>query len=233
MSRESLQQELNPNREIEVTLWNRTAEDFEYTFRTRILSVAESLFLIPAPREHEALMEPGILVGAVLNTRSRSYIFYPKVIRYQYQKPSGYWLQLTDDVGIQTQQRRQHVRAEIVMPIRVELEASPDHYIEVRAETCDISGGGVKFTTSRPFKSGDCLLVCIDFPNRNELEDEPVRLKLDTEVVFCRENPKPASQAEMYVTAGKFVDIADKDEMVIVGECFRWELSRRRLNPNR
>ncbi|NLK51760.1 MAG: hypothetical protein GX295_04855 [Syntrophomonadaceae bacterium] len=112
-------------------------------------------------------------------------------------------------------QRRSWVRVEITLPIhfrpwkavRGNDEAEEVPYIE--AETIDLSGGGILFTTNEKLQEGDYLDLLIDLP-----EIGPFKMK----VRISRIQPAPPTAKKSYMVGVEFLNMreAKRDRIVKV-----------------
>ena len=223
---------LTPKQSVEITVWDANDDDFEYIFKSTIVSVADNLFLIEEPlnvgKGVLALLEKGVVVGVVVYADKKPVIIYPTVYSQQEKTPRGYWFKIPDDAMSETIQRRSHVRVEMKLPIVIEYEDSVGITQEMEGQTLDISGGGLKLTSSRGFVSTQEVSIYLNFyPELEEDEEPDETLILPAKIVFSTENPKAKGAKDFYITAVQFTDLPDKYVTKIMGECFKKELERK------
>ena len=216
-----LQKALKSELRAQVTVWDPDDESKEYTFNSHILEVSGLLLQIAGPAEdmeHIApLLRKGYVVGIVLESYPLPFIFYP-IIMEDFQAGSpGVQVHIPPDGDIEVLQQRTHVRIAMVMDIEVEFNSLDSAQVQA-ARTENMSGGGLRFSSSRLFSAEERLTIHIQLD-----EDEP-RMHLPVQVIFSRENRIRKHPDDIYTTACKFIDLDSAEEMKIVRECFRREL---------
>jgi c-di-GMP-binding flagellar brake protein YcgR len=221
-----LQKSMSVDQRLEITVWDPNNDRVEFNFHSYIMDVEGTFFMVAPPgkdiQKIAPLMQPGMLVGAVLDSNPALYIFYPTMHRYQEKPKAGYWLKLLDSTQVEVVQRRRHVRIPMQVPFRVEHLIGANHWVSVDTVTEDVSGGGMRFTSQRQFFKDQDLRLYIQF------HEEQPKLVLKARVVFSAENRLRRRKDDFYVTACQFYDVEPHEETVVVRECFRRELGLRR-----
>jgi hypothetical protein len=225
----TLQAHLRTSPTLQVTVWNPLDETVEYTFPASIAETAGTLVrLSPEPGFFSAdvppLLQRDAIVGIFLEACPTPFLFYPKVQIPPAEKTGCFWIRLNEDMSIEPLRIRRHVRIPLVTPFEVALrqaggtgEGEPQY---LPAQTVDISGGGLKFTSPAPFQSEQALSL------RLKLDTKEPPLLLKAVVILCEEKHLPQQPSEWrYVVACRFVDPTPVQERLIMKECFRRELS--------
>ena len=220
-----LQAALAINCKVQVTVWDPADETVEYTFPSYVMATDELAFMVAPPAIQQTkilpLMTPNIVVGIVLETYPNPFIFYPVIRSVPTETQGGYWLRIPPDSQIELIQRRKHVRIPMVLPIEVDYTLA-DKTIRMQARTEDVSGGGMRFTSITQFRSGQEVTLHIQFA-----PSQPI-MHLKARVIFSAQNRIKRQPDDLYATACQFMDVDDKQEMLIVRECFRRELGLKR-----
>ena len=225
---DDLQKAIKPDLHIQVTVWDPNNESVEHTFDSYIAEASGLLFRIVLPHPSKAsailpLLDKGLVVGIVLETYPKPFIFYPIIADVPKNSSSGIWLKILQNAEVEVFQRRKHVRIPMVVPFEVSYRGLDiNSEIRMSARTCDVSGGGLKFTSTRNFSKDQKLNIYIQF------DDEQPSIELKATVVFSKENLIRRHQDDLYATACQFYDIDNAKEMMVVRECFRRELQRKR-----
>ncbi len=219
-----LQKALVLNQKVQVTVWDPDNDSVEYSFQSFVLEAVGNLFRLALPATELStilpLLQPGIVVGAVLEAHPTPYIFYPVIHAASATDRRGFWLKIPENPQVEALQRRRHVRIPMDIPVHLEYSVS-DRWMSLCARTEDVSGGGLRFTSTRLFSEGQELLISLGF----NPSDPPLRLK--ARVVFSMESRLSKQSDGMYSTACQFVGLTDAEEMVLVRECFKRELGRK------
>ncbi|MCE3236921.1 MAG: hypothetical protein K0Q50_3113 [Vampirovibrio sp.] len=210
---------------VQVTVWNPADESVEYTFPSYIMATDELAFMVAPPTIQQnqivPLLTQNMVVGVVLETYPNPFIFYPVIHSLPTDIQGGYWLKIPPDSQVELIQQRKHVRIPMVLPIEVDYTLG-DKNIRMQARTEDVSGGGLRFTSITQFRSGQELLLHVQFA-----PSQPI-MHLKTRVVFSAQNRVKRQPDDLYATACQFTDMDNKQEMLIVRECFRRELGLKR-----
>lgn len=219
-----LQKALVANQKIQLTVWDAQDDTLEFHYHSCIQDADFPFFKVAPPIGPEAeqiaiRMQEGVIVGAIVEAHPAPFIFYPIVHSRQGNPASAFWLKVSENPNIEVMQRRRHVRIPMVIPVEVEFEAGT-RWLSLPAFTEDLSGGGMRFTSPRRFSSGECLQL------RFHVNDGQELLKLKGKVVLSVENRIRRRHDDLYATACSFYDIEDRQEMLIVRECFQRELKR-------
>lgn len=222
---QELEKTLAVNQKVQVTVWDPDNDTVEHSFPSFVADVEGRFLLIAPPTTHAdkivPLMQKGLVVGIVLETYPNPYIFYPVIHSSQTQPKPGFWLRILDSTQVEMVQRRRHVRIPMVLPVEVEYQIGP-RWLEQKARTEDVSGGGMKFTGPRLFYKDQLLRL------RFRFNEEADWMDLKAKVVFSTENRVKKKPDDLYATACQFYDIDDMHEMLIVRECFARELKLKR-----
>ena len=117
-------------------------------------------------------------------------------------------------------QRRRYVRIDLFIPIQVVLNMADDE-LTVNAKTLDISGGGIRFYSRQEFQVDDLLILTLPFESGEVVT-------VNAKVVLSRESNKDGIDGGYYTTAASFYDLSERQESLIVSECFQHELKLRR-----
>lgn len=220
-----LQAALSINCKVQVTVWDPADESVEYTFPSYVMATDELAFMVAPPSVQQnkiiPLLQPNLVIGVVLETYPNPFIFYPVIKSMPNGVQGGYWLRIPPDSQIELIQRRRHVRIPMVLPIEIDYVLG-DKTIRMQARTEDVSGGGMRFTSLTQFRNGQEVVIHIQFSG-----GQPI-MHLKARVVFSTQNRVRRQQDDLYATSCQFVDVDDKQEMMIVRECFRKELGLRR-----
>lgn len=220
---EELKSVMSVNQKVQVTVWHPGDESIEYTFPSYIMGTDGEFFLIAAPSSQVdkilPLMQPGYVIGIVLETYPNPYIFYP--IIHMQKNSESFWLKIPADPQIEVVQRRRHVRIPMVIPVEVEFQVGTK-WITTPARTEDVSGGGMRLTSSRLFYKDQELRLHF------QMNEEMEMMHLQARVIFSTENRVKKRPDDLYATACQFHDLGDAQEMLIVRECFRRELKSKR-----
>jgi len=223
---DELKKALKDEMRVQITIWDPNQESVEHVFNSYIMEHAGLMIRIAPPHENGKtiipLMQQGFVVGVVLETYPAPFIFYP-VIRDQVTNPSdGYWLVIPENTDIEVFQRRRHFRIPMMVPFEVEyLQGLRGDTVTAQARTCDVSGGGMRFTSSHSFAKGQEITVYLQFD-----EEQPM-MRLKALVVFTGENRIRKFKDDVYVAACQFVGLEAAEEMLLVRECFRRELRQK------
>lgn len=221
-----LQKAMSVNQRLEVTVWDPANDRIEFNFHSYIMDLEGGYFMIAPPGSNlqkiTPLLEPGLLVGIVLDSNPAPYIFYPTVHGKQDSPKPGYWLKLTETTQVEMVQRRRHVRIPMQVPIKVEIILGANHAVAVDAMTEDVSGGGMRFTCPRQFLKDQSVEIQVQFNTEQPL------MRLKAKVVFSAENRLRRRRDDLYMAACQFYDIEPAHETILVRECFRRELGLKR-----
>lgn len=115
--------------------------------------------------------------------------------------------------------RRQHVRVSIRFPVEI-LSASGSKLV---GQSVNLSGGGMRFTSSGTFEKGTPLALMFKI----EQSAQPLKVK----AVVLGDAPATGyttSGNTMRATFVQFVDLSPRDEQLIVSHCFRHEVMQRK-----
>jgi hypothetical protein len=218
-----LQKALVLNQRVELTVWDPDNDSVEHSFQGFVMKACGSQFQLTLPPVAQAaailpLLQPGLVTGAVVEAYPSPYIFYP-IIHSSPQSPeSGFWLKIPENPQIELLQNRRHVRIPMIIPFNLEYAVS-GRSMAMQARTEDVSGGGMRFTSIRQFPQGQDLLISLS------INPSAPTLRLKARVVFSVENRLKKQPDDLYSTACQFVDLTDAEEMLLVRECFKRELS--------
>jgi c-di-GMP-binding flagellar brake protein YcgR len=222
---DELHKALTPDQEIQVTVWAPDNDNVEYSFSSVIISKVGALFMIMPPDTQPQriipLLQKDVVVGVVLEKYPSSFIFYPVVhaLPAKDDPKGGYWLKIQSSTQVEVLkmdaiQRRRHVRIPMVVPFEVEYHGG----LKTPAHTVNVSGGGLRFTSSVSFEVDQELLLHI------QLNPTLPMLHLKAKVVMSAHNRLSKRGDDMYAAACQFLEMDDAREMIIVRECFRREL---------
>lgn len=216
------QKALVVNQRVQVTVWDPNNDRVEFHYPSYIMDVEPPFVMLALPtkqlEEISACLQPGVVAGVILESYPTPYVFYPIMHRLQETPAAGYWFKMPENPQVETIQRRRHVRIPMVVPVEVEYMLL-GKWITLKGYTEDLSGGGLRFTSTRLFEKGQELLINLS------LEDAP-RMQLKSTVVFSSENRVRRRPEDIYATACQFDDLDDQQEMLIMRECFRRELKK-------
>ena len=223
---DELKKALKDEIRVQVTVWDPDRESVEHVFNSYIIEHEGLSLRIAPPHENSntiiPLMKQGYVIGVVMETYPAPFIFYP-VIRDEVTNPAeGYWLVIPENTDIEVFQRRRHVRIPMVVPFEVEfLQGLRGETMTVPARTCDVSGGGIRFTSSFHFTKGQNITIHLQF------DDEQPLMHLKGTVVFTAENRIRKFKDDLYTAACQFMGLEAAEEMLLVRECFRRELRQK------
>lgn len=223
---DELKKALKPELRLQITVWDPDDESVEHVFNSVILEHAGAMLRIAPPPTTEGkainpFMRKGLVVGVVMETYPAPFIFYPIINDTPQNVADGYWLTIPENTEVEVFQRRRHVR--IPMTVTFELEFPiGQSTLSIQAQTCDVSGGGMLFTSSRTFPKQQELWVHLQF------DPEQPKMRLRAIVVFSRENRTQKGKNDKYATACQFIGLDAAQEMLLVRECFRCELTRKK-----
>ncbi len=224
---DDLQKAIKPDLNVQVTVWDPNNESVELTFDSYVAEASGLLFRIGPPNKSKApsvlpLLDKGLVVGIVLETYPKPFIFYPIIAEVPKDPAQGIWLKILQNAEVEVFQRRKHVRIPMVLPFEITYSGlEKNSEIRMAARTCDVSGGGLRFTSSKIFSKEQKLGIHIQFD-----DDQPI-MALKATVIFSKENLIRRHQDDLYSTACQFYDIDNAKEMILVRECFRRELKRK------
>jgi hypothetical protein len=218
---DTLQKHLQPDTRLEITVWDPENENSEHHFTSFIEAVGGLNIRIAGPGPSKSLkitplLAPGLVIGILLDANPSPFLFYP-VVQSRTDDGESYWLQIPPSAEVQRLKLRGHVRITMVVPFEVEY-ALANSLIRMKARTEDLSGGGLKFSSSKKFLKDQILRL------RIQLNPELPELSLSGKVVYSSENQRPRYTDDLFVTACQFVNLTPVDENIIMRECFRREL---------
>jgi hypothetical protein len=218
-----LQKAIKADLRVQVTVWDPNNESAEYTFSSYVMEGTGLRFKIAPPDEEPTtilpLMTEGIAVGVVLDAYPAPFIFYPIIQDVPLHPAQGYWLSIPYNAEVEIFQRRRHVRIPMIVPVELEFPSiGAGANMKIPARTSDLSGGGMRFTSSRNLSGGEVLIVHLQFDAEQPMMD------LTASVIFSTGNRVRKHPDDLYSTACQFLKLNDAQEMMIVRECFRCEL---------
>lgn len=216
----NLESQLSLQQGLDVTVWPSESGVGEIIFSCKILERDWPFFFIDVPPELEEDLAPLMVRGTTIGVMAQSQspiIFYPKVEHFQEKPPRGYWLKLPPDDKFEVVQRRSYVRIEMMVPVQIGDAADPS--VRVKGMTLDMSGGGMKLSTPRPFQPQQEVLIYIRFT-----PEQPI-IQLPATVIFSTGNKWSRSPQDAYITACRFRTLSAQQQAAIIRECFRRELS--------
>ncbi len=225
---------------LKVTVWledsggkKEKEESFEsYIKDLDALQGCPRILIDPPPVIREELLKalkPGADIRATVFSQQGKLVFYPEIRESQQHGLYGYWLSLPPDMTYEFIQERQHVRVPVMRPLQVERDVEVERTRPglsgergpVICKTLNLSGGGLRFLSARPFVAGEELLL------RFEVDEELLALK--ARVVHTEESRNERLNDEIvYLVSVQFEDLPEKTEVKLINECFRLELESRR-----
>jgi c-di-GMP-binding flagellar brake protein YcgR len=220
-----LQKALVVNQKIQLTVWDLQNEQLEFQYHSYVMDVDTPFFKVAPPppaqaKEIEPRLISGVVVGAILEAYPAPFVFYPIVhAPAKGNPPEGFWLKIPENPQIEVMQLRRHVRIPMRLPVKVEF-TQMGKWFSIDGYTEDMSGGGLRFTSSRQFEKKQELLIHLRVENDTEL------LKLRSSVVYTGENRICRNADDLYATAVQFLELDARQEMLIMRECFRRELKK-------
>lgn len=211
------------NQKLQITVWDPADERKEFHYHSYVMDIDKPFIkLAPPTKQVEEItkcLQVGIVAGVVLEAYPTPFIFYPIMHSKQEPPQPGFWFKIPENAQIETMQRRRHVRIPMVVPITVDY-AIGDKTVSMPARTEDVSGGGLRFTSPRLFNKEQEILVHL----RIESEHQTVHVK--GKVVFSAENRVRKQPDDLYATACEFFDLDERQEVLLIRECFRREVKR-------
>lgn len=198
-------------------------------FDSYIKQVFENRILVHIPENlsMESFLVPDTPVTLEFQKDRESMpVIRTSIVRYS-KENQGIWLIVPPDFKDFFLKRRRHVRIPVRFPVKI-------HYwdnqreIAVSGISINLSGGGMRFVTSKGFEPGSRIRV--EFQPETRLP--PFRLQ--AEIVMCKPSHYKATRSphdEMMI-AVKFINLLPTQEDQLVGICFRQELEQQRHLKN-
>jgi len=211
---------LNKHQRLQVSVWDPKDDAFEFHYNSFLIEARPPRLKVALPIEPAGhilpLLQPGLMIGIFLESYPTPYIFYPLI----HDKPDdeGFWLNIPDDVKAEGFHIREHVRVRMFLPVEITYNLSPPQVLQGTTE--DMSGGGLRFTTSRQFVLNEEISL------RFRFHDDTPLLTVQAKVVHSSENRVRRSPRDLYATSCKFINLKEQEESLIMRECFRQELHR-------
>jgi len=223
---EDLKKSLKNDLHLQVTVWDPDDDAVEHTFTSYIMEHAGNMFRFAPPMANAKVITPLIrkdfLVGVVVETYPSPFIFYPIVSDEPANPSQGYWVTIPPNAEVEVFQRRKHVRIPMVVPFELEIPyGQGEKTITLPARTCDVSGGGMRFTCVRSFPKEQEMTIYLQF------HEEQPKMRLKAKVVFSAENRVRKFSDDLFATACEFIELDDAEEMILVRECFHCELKQK------
>ena len=157
--------QLRINQTVELTL---LGGEMPGPLRTHVLAVdPEGIVLaLPMARQKWVVPAPGTRVRVVYRDpqdrqAERGLFGFTTVVLAARLQPEPL-LRLAPPERVERVQRREWVRLDVRLPVRLERPGNPPEVLEVR--TLDISGGGLRLLSPRPLRPGELVRLQIAFP---------------------------------------------------------------------
>lgn len=193
-------------------------------FDSYVKDISDDLLLIdiPAALNPEERLPPGRSISVTFPIGLHELPpFLAEVRFYQKGARAGCWIQLPPAFKNHILQHRQHIRVPVQFPLIVRTVVNGMEGRPIQAESMNLSGGGIRFTSRRLFTPPGQVLVLEFQPDSSY----PLfRLKGNV----LRSYPLPARTLDEKpmdkVTAVKFLYLDQAQESRLIGFCFRQEI---------
>ena len=210
-----LPQDLKPNTLVEIEV---EKGEYKGVYHSRVEEVREDTLLLAMPikRRRVVVLPEGLKVQVGIVRSGISYFFEATILR-RLRSPLPL-LVVNKPAEARKRQRRAWVRVPAVLNFLYAAvdAANPDQELEFqRAQTLDISGGGLLFATDRSFLPDDRLKIILELPPDQKIE-------LVGRVARIVNNPSGAWRR--FSVGVEFIQIGERDRDRII----RWVFERQR-----
>lgn len=184
------------------------------TYDTYIRDVAEGSIYIDIPVHDNAYIVPAFKSKVTANFifNNSVYMFEALLLSITKVDSNAVWIvEIPDE--FKKVQRRHFLRMDVLLPVKVNVEAAGGVYLPPMKTYClDISAGGVRYVIDFPINAGKIAKISVDeFPGIGQLE------------AFCEavRSVKSVYSEENYWIGARFIDLPSKIEDEIVRYIFR------------
>jgi c-di-GMP-binding flagellar brake protein YcgR len=194
--------------EIEVS-----GKDKIETYYSRVEEIKDdsSTYLImrPVSKGSYTYLFPGQELRVIFYRKDAKY-FFDAIVLKGAKEVKGNFVEIGKVSDIQKLQRRDYFRLDIVVPVEVIIYDSDKNETKIRANTIDISGGGLKILSKYSLKESSNVDIKIQIPKIN-------RKKIDAKVI---RTIKSLNSEDMYETALEYGDIGINTRQEIISYIF-------------